>query len=105
LLESYKNDEKIDGARRLWSQYRVKARMMRHIIVNDEEMIARTEDVIARLNSMLIYVKTINEHAVNTPCSQDKVKEATIKFFSEQIEKLKENIQEAYALRMRLIEG
>ena len=79
--------------------------MMRHIIINDEEMIARTEDVIARLNSMLIYVKTINEHAVNTPCSQDKFKEATIKFFSEQIEKLKENIQEAYALRMRLIEG
>ena len=68
-------------------------------------MIARTEDVIARLNSMLIYVKTINEQAVNTPCSQDKVKEATIKFFSEQIEKLKENIQDAYMLRMRLIEG
>ena len=79
--------------------------MMRHIIINDEEMVARTEDVIARLNSMLIYVKTINEHAVNTPCTQDKVKEATIKFFSEQIENLKKNIEDAYALRMRLIEG
>ena len=79
--------------------------MMRMIIFNNEEMIARTEDIIARLNSMLIYVKTINEHAVNTPCSQDKVTEETINFFSEQIEKLKENIQDAYMLRMRIIEG
>ena len=53
--------------------------MMRMIIINNEELVARAEDVIERLNSMLIYVKTINEQAVNTPCSQDKVKEATIR--------------------------
>lgn len=68
-------------------------------------MIARAEDVIVRLYSMLSYVKTMNEHAVKTQCSQDKVKEATIKFFSKQIEKLEDNIQHAYAARMRLIEG
>ena len=75
------------------------------MIINDEEMIARAEDVIVRLYSMLSYVKAMNEHAVKTPCSQDKVKEATIKFFSVQIEKLEDNIQHAYAARMRLIEG
>lgn len=68
-------------------------------------MIEKAEDVIRRLYSMLTYVKTMKEHAVNTPCSQDKVKEATIKFFSEQILKLEANIYDARFALIRLIEG
>ena len=67
-------------------------------------MAAKADDVLERLYSMLIYVKTMNEHAVNTPCSQDKVKEATINFFSDQIQKLEDNIQFVESVRNGLVD-
>lgn len=97
------HDEKIEAGRRQWNQHPTK--MITDMSTNVDLMVAKTEDVIMRLNSMLVYVKTMNEHAMNTPCSQDKVKEATINFFKQRIQELEENIQYAQAARNRLLDG
>ena len=67
-------------------------------------MLMKTEDVLMRLNSMLNYVKTINEQAVNTPCSEDKVKEPIINFLNKSIEELQKKIEFVESARKRLVE-
>ena len=67
-------------------------------------MVMKTDDILMRLNSMLSYVKTVNEHAVNTPCSEDKVKEPIINFLSKSIEELQKKIEYVESARKRLVE-
>ena len=67
-------------------------------------MVMKTDDILMRLNSMLNYVKTVNEHAVNTPCSEDKVKEPIINFLSKSIEELQKKIDFVESARKRLVE-
>jgi hypothetical protein len=79
--------------------------MITDISINVDLMVAKTEDVIIRLYSMFSYVKTMKEHAVNTSCSEDKIKESIINFFEERINDLNEKIQYAQAARNRLLDG
>jgi hypothetical protein len=72
--------------------------------IDANQMLMKTDDVLMRLNSMLTYVKTINEHAVNTPCSEDKVKEPIINFLSKSIEDLQKKIEFVESARKRLVE-
>ena len=67
-------------------------------------MVMKTDDILMRLNSMLSYVKTVNEHAVNTPCSEDKVKEPIISFLNKSIEELQKKLEFVESARKRLVE-
>jgi redox-regulated HSP33 family molecular chaperone len=67
-------------------------------------MTMKAEDVLMRLNSMLTYVKTMNEHAVNTSCSEDKIKEVISNFFNERIQELEKNIQFVKSVRDGIVE-
>ena len=67
-------------------------------------MTMKAEDVLMRLNSMLTYVKTMNENAVNTPCSEDKIKEVISNFFNERIQELEKNIQFVKSVRDGIVE-
>ena len=71
---------------------------------NVNQMLMKTDDILMRLNSMLTYVKTINEHAVNTHCSEDKVKEPIINFLNKSIEELQKKLEFVESARKRLVE-
>ena len=79
--------------------------MITDISTNVDLMVAKTEDVIMRLYSMLTYLNKMKEHAINTSCSEDKIKEPIINFFEERIDDLNEKIQYAQAARNRLLDG
>jgi len=72
---------------------------------NVDLMVAKTEDVLTRLYSMLTYLKKMKEHAINTACSEDKIKEPIINFFEERINDLNEKIQYTQNARIRLLDG
>jgi len=72
--------------------------------IDANQMLMKTDDILMRLNSMFSYVKTIKEHAVNTPCSEDKVKEPIINFLSKSIEELQKKIEFVESARKRLVE-
>jgi len=67
-------------------------------------MVMKTDDILMRLNSMFSYVKTMKEHAVNTPCSEDMVKEPIINFLNKSIEEIQKKIEFAESARKRLVE-
>ena len=79
--------------------------MMTDPSIDEDQMMLKVEDVIRRLYSMLVYVKKMKEHAINTSCSEDKIKEPIINFFEERIKELEEKIQYAQAARNRLLDG
>jgi len=68
-------------------------------------MMLKLEDVLTRLYSMLTYLNKMKEHAINTSCSEDKIKEPIINFFEQRIQELEEKIQYAQAARNRLLDG
>ena len=74
-------------------------------ITDEDQMMLKLEDVLTRLYSMLTYLNKMKEHAINTSCSEDKIKEPIINFFEERINDLNEKIQYAQAARNRLLDG
>jgi redox-regulated HSP33 family molecular chaperone len=74
-------------------------------ITDEDQMMLKLEDILTRLYSMLTYLNKMKEHAINTSCSEDKIKEPIINFFEERIKELEEKIQYTQNARIRLLDG
>jgi len=78
--------------------------MITNSSIDANQMLMKTDDILMRLNSMLNYIKTVNEHALITPCSEDKVKEPIINFLNKSMEELQKKIDFVESARKRLVE-